>query len=154
LRKPGSRPWSKLQKQLYLLIDPELDFQIQCRIVRMQTERGSTNLPRYWITLNGDVIWDYPNQFVQPGGVVGRADGSFTRGYPHSTDVSLISELIREYIDTPAEELLTRAFEHDHWGLANILRAADRRVGRRQFSKLRSKTHNQAARKVLEARTA
>jgi hypothetical protein len=148
------RRWSKLQKQLYLLLDPQLDFQIQCRVVRMATRRGRTDLPRYWITLEGETIWDYPGDFVLPDGSTRRADGTFILGYPYATDISHISELLREYIDTPADELMSRHFEHDHWGLANILRAADRRIGRRQWPALRKKTHNKAALRVLAARAA
>ena len=144
-------PWSKLQKRLYLLVDPRIRFQIHCSRVRMQSRRGSTDLPRYWITLDNETIWDYPGDFVVAGGTR-RLDDKFVPGYPYNTDVPLISELIRDYIDTPAEELLTRHFDGDHWGLANILRAADRRIGRRQWRDLKKKTHNQAALKVLAAR--
>ena len=151
MRAVARRPWSKLQKQLYLLVDPRIRFQIHCRLVRMQSQRGSTDLPRYWITLDGETIWDYPGQFVVPGGTR-RLDDAFVAGYPYSTDVPAISELIREYIDTPADELLTHHFEGDHWGLANILRAADRRIGRRHWPDIKRKTHNQAALKVLAAR--
>ena len=136
-----------------MLIDPRIRFQIHCRIVRMQSQRGSTDLPRYWITLDGETIWDYPGQFIVEGGDVRRTDGSVIRGYPYSTDVPEISDLIREYIDTPIESLLSHQFDGDHWGLANILRAADRRIGRRQWSALKRKTHNHAAHRVLQART-
>jgi hypothetical protein len=128
-----------------------LQFQIHCRIVRMKSERGGTDLPRYWITLDRETIWDYPGQFVTPGGTR-RSDGGIIRGYPYSTDISAISELIREYIDTPVADLLTHRFENDHWGLANILRAADRRIGQRHWSALKRKTHNEAALKVLASR--
>lgn len=153
MRKPPKHPWSKLQKQLYLLLDPGLDLQIHCAVVRMQSQRGRTDLPRYWITLNGETIWDYPGQFVVPGGTRG-VDGRFVKGYPYNTDIPEISELIRQYIDTAPGELLTSHFENDHWGLANILRAADRRIGRRSWPAMRKKTHNQAALKVLTARQA
>ena len=152
MSRPPKHPWSKLQKRLYLLVDPHLNFQIHCRLVRMQSQRGSTNLPRYWVTLDGETIWDYPSHFVAPGGTR-RLDGSFVKGYPYNTDISDISQLIREYIDMPPAELLTRHFESDHWGLANILRAADRRVGRRHWPVLKRKIHNQAALKVLAARS-
>jgi hypothetical protein len=144
--------WSKLQKQLYQLFDPQVPIQIQCRVVRMKSQQGSTDLPRYWITLGKEVIWDYPGQFALPGGGVARADGTLIAGYPHSTDISLISDLIREYIDTPVSQLLSKHFANDHWGLVNILRAADRRIGARQWPTLRRKTHNIAALKVLTRR--
>jgi hypothetical protein len=146
--------WSKLQKQLYRLFDPGIRLQVQCRLVRMASGRGSTDLPRYWITLGKETLWDYPGDFLLPGGVTRHADSYETNPwpYPYQTDISLISALIREYIDTPVSCLLTRRFTNDHWGLVNILRAADRRIGVRQWPRLKRKIHNERALKVLAAR--
>ncbi|HEX2620624.1 MAG TPA: hypothetical protein VHL11_10760 [Phototrophicaceae bacterium] len=139
--------WSKLQRGLYNLIAHELDFQIHCAVYRMDSERGSTDLPRYWITLNQDIIWDYPRQFIdQP------TRAGLITVYPYNTDISAISDLIRAYIDTPLAELLTRHFEADYWGLVNILRATDRRIGQRRLSLLKRKIHNRAALKIIEQR--
>jgi hypothetical protein len=137
--------WSKLQKQLYQLLDPGIRIQVQCRIVRMNSRCGSTDLPRYWITLGKETIWDYPGQFPAP-------DGRAGAGYPHVTDISAISELIREYIDTPVAALMSRPFDGDHWGLVNILRAADRRIGARQWPALKNQLDDAMALKVLKAR--
>lgn len=63
------RRWSKLQKELYLMIDPSIDFQLHCSVYPMRSQRGSTDLPRYWITLNKEIIFDYPKQFVDYDGV-------------------------------------------------------------------------------------
>ncbi|EMJ37444.1 hypothetical protein LEP1GSC079_0680, partial [Leptospira interrogans str. FPW1039] len=52
-----SKPWSKLQSRLYNLIDENLNFQIHCIVYPMHSERGSTGLPRYWITLDKNIIW-------------------------------------------------------------------------------------------------
>jgi hypothetical protein len=68
------------------------------------------------------------------------------------TDVPAISELIREYIDTPMADLLSKQSTNDHWGLVNTLRAADRRIGQRQLPLLWRKIHNVAALKVLDMR--
>lgn len=140
--------WSKLQRQVYKIVDPTIKFQIQCRVYAMDSQYGSVRLPRYWITLDRDIIWDYPGQFMATP-LPGRAKPA---DYPYGTDISAISELLREYIDTPRQELLTKRFENDYWGLINILRAADSRVGSRQWPKLVKKTHNGAALKVLEKR--
>ncbi|GHT95409.1 hypothetical protein FACS1894116_10880 [Betaproteobacteria bacterium] len=51
--------------------------------------------------------------------------------------------------DTPKDELLDKHFENDKWGLVNILKSADRRIGRRRLEIMRRKTHNIAASKVL-----
>jgi len=147
----SKKPWSKLQRELYKLISDNLNFQIHCVAYPMNSVYGSTDLPRYWITLNKETIWDYPKQFVTKDGTVKNISGNEV-GYPYKTDVSDISELIREYIDTPKDDILNKVFENDHWGLINILRAADRRVGERRLCELKKKTHNIAANKIIEAR--
>ena len=139
--------WSKLQKRLYILISPEIDLQIHCVVYRMQSQRGSAGLPRYWITLDKEIIWEYPKlifKHPQLGKYIHKK-----KAYPHTTDINDISDLIREYIDTPIEELLEKECANDYWGLINILKAADRRFGRRRFGLLKKKIGNKAARKVI-----
>jgi hypothetical protein len=114
----------------------------------MNSQLGSSDLPRYWITLDKETIWDYPKQFV------GRAHPSRaqTKWYPYTTDVPDISNLIREYIDTPKEELFDKEFTSDHWGLTNILKASDKRIGNRRLPSLKKRLKNKAALKIIEAR--
>lgn len=109
---------------------------------------GSTNIPRYWITLGKEIIWDYPKDFVDTKHP-GRRD---IKDYPYGTDVPNISKLIREYIDTPKEEIFTKEFENDYWGLVEILRASDKRIGTRRLEELKAKVDSAAARKVIDAR--
>jgi len=127
--------WSKLQKELYKLVDDKIDLQLQCRVYRMQSQWGSTNLPRYWITLGKDIIWDYPKNFNH-------------KLYPYATDISNISNLIRNYIDTPKNDLIR--MELDQWGLVEILIASDRRIGIKRLAGLNLKSPS--AIKVVEAR--
>ena len=148
------RRWSSLQRELYKIIDDKINFQIHLSKYRMQSRYGSTDLPRYWITLNGEIIFDYPKQFVASD-----TDWSFIRNlngdkkyYPYQTDISNISILIRDYIDTPKDLIFSKHFENDYWGLANILKAADRRIGRRRLELLKRKISNTAALKVIECR--
>ena len=142
------KPWSKLQKELYELRADGLDFQIHCSVYRMDSRRGTTDLPRYWITLNKEIIWDYPKDFVGKN----HPDRTPSTHYPYSTDVPDISNLIREYIDTPKDDLFDKVFENDHWGLANILKAFDRRIGVRRLPILKKKIKNRAAHKILDSR--
>ncbi|WP_297942185.1 hypothetical protein [uncultured Campylobacter sp.] len=145
--------WSKLQKQLYELVDESIDFKLHCTVYRMQSRRGSTDLPRYFITLAGEIIFDYPKDFVQKSGSVKNlAQGALTKIYPYSNDISDIGELIREYIDTPKDELFKKHFDADEWGLANILKAADKRIGKRRLQILAKNRKNQAMQKVIAAR--
>jgi hypothetical protein len=106
-------------------------------------------------TLDKDIIFDYPKQFVTDDGSVKNLSEHNTRyytRYPYKNDVSDISNLIREYIDTPKDELLTKQFLNDHWGLIDILHAADRRIGTRRLEPVIKETNNIAAYKVVEAR--
>jgi hypothetical protein len=145
------KPWSKLQRDLYNIIYGKLKFQIHCVAYRMDSQCGSTNLPRYWITLGDETIWDYPKDFVKDGGTKNYAD-RIAREYPYNSDVPDISDLLREYIETPTEIIYGKHFENDKWGLINILKAADRRIGKRRLNELKSKTHNAAANKIIEER--
>jgi hypothetical protein len=144
--------WSKLQRNVYDLISSDIDLQIHCARYRMQSQRGSTDLPRYWITLGKEIIWDYPKDFVTKDGEIKNYNGDIVKGYPYHSDIPDISNLLEAYIDTPKIELLTKRFENDHWGLVNILRAADRRIGARRLDTLKRKTHNIAANKVIDRR--
>jgi len=58
---------------------------------------------------------------------------------PYVTDVPDISNLIREYIDTPKAALLAKTLENDHWGLTDILKASDKRIGRRRLLELKDR---------------
>ncbi len=140
--------WSKLQREFYKLLADGLDLQLQCRVYRMASQRGSFDIPRYWITLGKETIWDYPKNFIHKS----HPNREETKWYPYGTDVPDISSLIREYIDTPKNELMSKIFEKDYWGLINIFRAADRRIGERRFQELKRKTNNKAALKVLSKR--
>jgi hypothetical protein len=135
------RHWSKLQKQIYNLLLPELELQIHCAAYPMRSQRGSTDLGGYWITLGGEIIWDYPKDFA-----------GAKRKYPYVTDIAAISELLREYIDTPVEAILQKRFEKDLWGLIAILKAADRRLGREKLALAFGDDESEAARRVLAYR--
>src|SRR5947209_4616107 len=128
-------------QQIYNLLLPELEMQIHCAAYPMRSRRGSTDLGRYWITLGREVIWDYPKDFARA-----------KRKYPYTTDIAAISELMREYIDTPVEAILRKRFEQDLWGLTAILKAADRRLGREKLALAFGAEESEAARRVFARR--
>ena len=143
--------WSKLQKELYKLMTDEINFQIHCIAYPMRSQYGSTNLPRYYISLNKEILWDYPKDFVLKNEET-KNDEDQHKTYPYYNDVSDISELIREYIDTPKDEIFSKHFENDKWGLINILKSADRRIGKRRLQDLAKKIKNKSALKIIELR--
>ena len=83
-----------------------------------KSQSSEPQIPRYWVTIGKgktkETVWDYPGDFeVCP--------------YEWTEDVPDISNLIREYIDTPRSKVKTRVFENDKFGLVNVLRQYDRR---------------------------
>ena len=101
-----------------------------------------------------EIIFDYPKDFVDKDGHVSHHHAHIpqTAEYPYYCDISFISNLIREYIDTPVSDILTRRFENDYWGLTDIFRAADKRIGKRRLEILRDSIKNQAAQIIVELR--
>ena len=81
-----------------------------------------------------------------------RRGGTLAKFYPYDSGISGIGELIREYIDTPKDELFKKHFDTDEWGLANILKAADKRIGKMRLQILAKNKKNQAMQKVVQAR--
>ena len=43
--------WSNLQKRVYAMTAPEIPFQIHCVAYPMRSQRGSTLIPRCFITI-------------------------------------------------------------------------------------------------------
>jgi hypothetical protein len=60
--------------------------------------------------------------------------------------------LLREYIDTPKELIFEKHFTADNWGLTDILKAADRRLGRGKLRTWRDRMEDSPALKVLHKR--
>lgn len=135
--------WSKLQKQIYLIIDDKIDLQIHCSVYRMNSQQGSVDLPRYWITLNKEIIFDYPKIATSK------------EAYPYITDISNISNLFREYLDTPKNQILTKNFTADKYGITDLLKAADKRHGvekLEQYFQDNTVKNIDACQKILKAR--
>ena len=86
-----SKRWSKLQSRLYNLMDESINFQIHCALYEMNSNDGyhGSKLPRYFITIEKEIIWDYPTDFdsTQKYGF---------NSYPWDTDISIISDVIEE----------------------------------------------------------
>ena len=63
--KNGQKPWNKLQKELYLIIDKNLNLQIDCTAYRMKNMWDTgREMARYFITLDKEIIFDYPKDFL------------------------------------------------------------------------------------------
>lgn len=123
-----SGPWSKLKSRVEELWVPKLGLQIYCTVYYRSHPGGSkpNRGSRHWITLNQEILWDFPTAFLRdpPGrGRLGPGNLSFPNGG------KLIGNLLRDYLDREKDRLF-EPFEEDGWELTDILRAADRRLGR------------------------
>lgn len=138
--------WSKLQSRLYNLIDESLNFQIHCAVYEMNSNDGyhGSKLPRYFITIDKEIVFDYPKDF-------NTSEKYGFNSYPWDTDISAISDIIEEYIQCSDTELMSE-FDKDKWGITDILRVCDRRIGKRRLKDLREKITNEVLLKVIDRR--
>lgn len=141
-----AKRWSKLQTRLYNLMDPSIDFQLHCALYEMNSNDGyhSNKLPRYFITVGKEIVFDYPKDFDTTRNY-GR------NSYPWDTEISDISNMIEAYIQRP-EETLMQPFEGDVWGLTELLRVCDRRIGKRRLHALRNATAGERLLCIIDRR--
>ncbi|WP_299996960.1 hypothetical protein [uncultured Clostridium sp.] len=141
--------WSKLQKQLYLIIDKESKFQIHCSVYKTKSawnagqrsgiSKKQESIPRYWITVgdNKEIIWDFPNNFLDERSIAIDKSEWLSEKYDTIKDTyfwdcnyTWVANLIREYLDTPRDQILIKEFENDKYGLIDILRKYDKRISK------------------------
>lgn len=107
--------WSKLKSEIERLFDPSLNLKIYCTVQR--GERDS--IGRIWFTFNGLSVWDEPKRVSR-----------MLEASESNREVSTMTELLKSYLNAPPEQLIELNVEGDRWGLFQILKAADRRVGK------------------------
>lgn len=141
-----AKRWSKLQSRLYNLMDPEIDFQLHCALYEMNSNDGyhSNKLPRYFITVGKEIVFDYPRDF-DTAVKYGR------NSYPWDTEISDISDMIEAYIQRPEAELM-QSFADDAWGLTDLLRVCDRRIGKRRLRELRDSAADERLLRIINQR--
>ena len=135
----GLMRFSQLKKLVEDLWVPELDLKLQCSSYRRE---GGPPLGRYWITFRGRTLWQAPSEFREM-----LEERTLDDAAPR------VTSLLREYIDTPKEELMTKQFDDDEWELVDLLRAADRRVGKKRLEELAQRTTSSAVREVVKLRS-
>ncbi len=148
--------WSKLQKQLYNVMDLSTGFQMHCSVYKTKSawtagkdknnrSKGREMIPRYWITIgkgkDKKIIWDFPNQFLKQKSLVDdspyfKDDNTIQDRMFWPENYTWVAEVIREYLNTPKEQLLTISFAKDQYNLVNTLRKYDRRIAKEKCKKL------------------
>lgn len=147
-----AKPFSKLKKQIESLFIPELKMQVNCISYPIRSQYGSSSIPRFYVQLGKEIIWDFPKDFPIKD-----------IHYHYWKEDTGISNLIREYIDTPVLELLDKTFENEqiiiepqrcnfYLGLIDMFIAADRRIGKEKLMKWSSEIENPKVKLILAKR--
>ena len=146
------RRFSKLKKRMESLFPQDLDLKIYCTVYG-ETCRYGLPSPRLWITLNKETIFDFIKDFLEleipdPGGYYEDKGGRPV----YYEDILNLTKIIHGYTETPVSEIFGSAFQDDHFGLSDILKAGDRRIGKKRLLNLMDKTQSQAAKKIINTR--
>jgi hypothetical protein len=116
-----------MKRQIEGLFAPQLVGRLEVHHHRFAAK--GTFCHREWVTLDGEVIWDYPAPFTvgnereQP-----HVDPRYFHYHHWGEYHWYTQQTIGSYLDAPRDELFG-PLTGDHYGLGNILRAADRRIG-------------------------
>ncbi len=146
-----AKRWSKLKKPIEDIFVQDLPLQIHCTEIRT-TPRNEGSLAEvlgvFTIRLGKEIIWKFPRQFVN--GETIYPDGRNL----YSFGVRDLNELLRDYLDTPKDALLKKEFPSDYFGMTNILKAADRRIGLERLQQHFTDCDQTSVIKVLSVRRA
>jgi hypothetical protein len=134
--------WSKLQSRIYRMVAPQLPFQIHYIAYPMRSQFGSTSIPRCYITIGKEIIWDFPRDFPD----------ACVDSYAACTECLPITTILRMWTDASNDGLLEFAPPADRWGLAEILLAVDRRMGRNRLRLLHERTKNENVKAIIDMR--
>lgn len=120
--------WSKLKKDLENLMDSSINFQIYSNSYPIGSH--GTSIPRFYITINKHIVWDFPKDFTSDSCFYWGGNISLPIYYPID-----ISDRIRNYINTPRENLLSLEKQlNDQFNLIYLLLSCDKRIGKRKLS--------------------
>ena len=143
------RRFSKLKKRIESLFAPDLDLKVYCTVSSYNTTHWAWDNPRFWIVLNDEVIFDWLKDFKD----VRFPDPVYRGGRPvFYSNIMYVNNMIEEYIDTPTNKLFDHVLHEDCYGLSDILKAADRRIGKQRLIFMRDRTGNESAKKIIDMR--
>jgi hypothetical protein len=142
-------PWSKLERRLRDVPDPALDLRFRFTAYRqdvIETPHWSEAACKFWITQGRRTLWVVPRDRH-----AGETDGDI--GVYGRRSPGWLVELGVEYLKLPRTRLIDWQPEWAGWGLVDILKASDRRIGRRQWKRLRDRLNEPVALRLLDQRS-
>ena len=146
--------FSKLKKRIESLFHPDLDLKVYCNTYYKGGCFICKSHPRFWIVFNKEIIFDFIKDFMDLRIPDPENKFMWESGGRHVyyQDISNINCMVAKYIEVPKDKIFDHAFPDDYFGLTDILKAADRRIGKKRLLILRNKTQSESAKKVIEAR--
>lgn len=142
-------PWSKLERRLRDLPDPALDLRFRFTAYRrevIETPHWSESACKFWITQGRRTLWAVPRDRH-----VGEVDGG--ADYYGRRSPGWLVEIAAEYLQLPRDQLIPWQPEWAGWGLVDILKACDRRIGRARWPMLQEQLQDPVALHVLGLRS-
>lgn len=135
------RRWTRLRKRLYPLMVE--GFQMHIALWRMRAEP----IPRFWITMGRGssqlTVFDYPHC---------ETDIQERQKLKWQNHMEAFSNLISEYVNSAPDNLIEKAWADDKYGLTDIFKACDRRIGYRRLEVLASTLSNEQAKAIVRQR--
>lgn len=116
------RNWPRLIAALENLFVPDLKLHVQLG-TSTQSDFLEQKLERLWITLQEQVVWDFPTELLESGTCLTAEQ---------SVDLvteNRLADIFEFYCETPVRLLPYVTHPSDCWGITDILRSADRRLG-------------------------
>ena len=150
-----SKRWSKLKKEIESLFVDGLPLSVHCTDMYRAVDSRKYNsgegyslqtLGNYRVVLGKQELWELPKDFIT------RNPESWPKDGPWSYSAKDINIVVRDYIDTPKNELLIKEFDNDIYGITRLFLAADRRISLSKLKDYFDKNRNDAAQGILEVR--
>lgn len=154
------RPFSKLKKIIGSLFDEKLKMEFCCIAYPIRGQWANNSIPRFYLKMGKEIIWDFPIDF----------DLAKSPFYYWAGNNNIV-ELVREYIDTPPDQLLNKEFKLEtnefyseipgtrkkeqiiiNYKLTDLFKAADRRLGKEKIKNWALTLSNPAVDRIIQAR--
>lgn len=154
------RPFSKLKKAIGSLFDEKLNMEFCCIAYPIRGQWANNSVPRFYLKMGKEIIWDFPKDFELTNSP-----------FYYWADNNNIVELVRDYIDTPLDLLLSKEFKLEtnefysdipgtkkqekitiNYKLTELFKAADRRLGKEKIKNWALTISNPAVDRIIQAR--
>ncbi len=146
--KPNPRRWSKLKKKIEAVFYETLNLQIHCNVYSYTDKHCTYKCPRQWLVLGKEIIFDFPGSFFEEKNPEEKSKIKYWE-----EEARTLGHLIDQYLETPRVELLNGEFPLDRWGFTDLLKAADRRLGKAKLiEKFKDVPKDSAIWKILAKR--